>query len=124
MHEALASAGVPRCEYQSRGQGFKDGGEDVRLFRRAALSGRLKPAPSLLLSAVVAEATTISDPAGNAKLAKNTEGGRRKRARDDTAAAAILAVSLAERMTRGKPVPDPAPACSFYIVGDDGEEEA
>lgn len=40
------------------------------------------------------EAVVACDPAGNAKLAK--AGGRRVRARDDVAAAAILAVALGE----------------------------
>ena len=50
-------------------------------------------APSLLLRSAMAEARTVSDPAGNAKLAKHNQGGRRVRARDDVAAAAILAVA-------------------------------
>ena len=51
----------------------------------------------LLLRSAMAEARTISDPAGNSKLSKSTEGGRRKRARDDAAAAAILAVAAGAR---------------------------
>ena len=42
-------------------------------------------------------AGTVSDPSGNAKLAKGGEGGRRERARDDAVAAAILAVSVGQR---------------------------
>ena len=50
------------------------------------------------------EARTISDPAGNAKLAKGPQGGRRLRARDDAAAAAVLAVSAGVRQpARPKP---------------------
>ena len=45
----------------------------------------------------MAEARTFSDPAGNAKLCKGTEGGRRMRAKDDAAAATILAVSAGVR---------------------------
>ena len=41
----------------------------------------------------MSEARTITDVAGNSKLAKRCEGGRRGNARDDLAAAAILAVS-------------------------------
>ena len=29
-----------------RGQGFRDGAEDVRAFRRACLEGKVTPAPS------------------------------------------------------------------------------
>ena len=41
----------------------------------------------------MAEAVVIADPAGNEKLAKCTQGGRRSRARDDATAAAILAAA-------------------------------
>ena len=85
-----------------RGMGFRDGGEDVRQFRRAALEQRVRPMPSLLLTSAMAEARTISDPAGNSKLCKGHEGGRRPSARDDAAAAAILAVGLSERMPKRK----------------------
>ena len=76
-----------------RGQGFKDGGQDVRDFRAAVLAGRVRPARSLLLNAAMGEARVTGDPAGNWKLAKSTQGGRRANARDDSAAAAILAVA-------------------------------
>ena len=56
---------------------------------------------SLLLRSALAEARTVSDPAGNEKLSKKIgQGGRRMRARDDAAAAAILAV--AEGVRRGE----------------------
>ena len=45
----------------------------------------------------MAKARTVSDPTGNAKLCKGAEGGRRIRARDDAAAAGILAVSAGQR---------------------------
>ena len=57
----------------------------------------MTPAVSLLLRSAMSEAVVVTDPAGNAKLAKNSESGRRKRARDDAAAAAILAVSAGIR---------------------------
>ena len=81
-----------------RGQGYKDGAEDVRLFRRAIFENKVIPSESLLLRAAFSEAVTVSDPAGNAKLAKSGEGSKRGRAKDDSAAAAILAV--AEGMRR------------------------
>lgn len=76
-----------------RGMGWKDGAEDVRSFRRAALEGRLAFPPSTLIRSSFAEARTISDPAGNEKLAKSTQAGRRRNARDDAVAACILAVA-------------------------------
>ena len=81
-----------------RGQGFKDGSSAVRAWRKATASRKLKVvAPARLLTRALAEAVTVSDPAGNEKLAKNTEGGRRKRARDDLAAASLLAVEYGIR---------------------------
>ena len=80
--------------------GFRDGAEDVDRFRRAVLRGEVRPPVSLLLRSAMAEARTVADPAGNEKLAKATQGGRRERARDDAVAAAILAV--AEGTRRGK----------------------
>ena len=97
LRDALDAAGCPLAPLHVRGQGFKDGGEDVRGFRRACLEGRVVPRRSLLMRAAMAEARTVPDPAGNEKLAKGGEGGRRQRARDDAAAAAILAVALGVR---------------------------
>ena len=97
LRDALDKAGVPMAAFETRGMGYRDGAEDVRQFRRACAEGRVAPSPSLLLRSAMAEARTVSDPAGNAKLAKNAQGGRRARARDDAAAAAILAVAAGVR---------------------------
>lgn len=97
LRDVLKASGLPRVRLELRGMGFKDGGEDVRAFRRAVAEGRVTPVPSLILTSAIAEARCLSDPAGNAKLAKGSEGGRRLRARDDAVAAAILAVSLGAR---------------------------
>lgn len=104
LRDALDRSAVPVAALIVRGQGFRDGGEDVRDFRRACLEGRVVPGQSLLLRNAMSEARVVVDPAGNSKLAKNAEGGRRVRARDDAAAAAILAV--AEGYRKGaKPAP-------------------
>ena len=50
----------------------------------------------------MSEARTDGDPASNWKLAKNTQGGRRLNARDDDAAAGILAVAEEERGFRAE----------------------
>ena len=97
LRDALEKAGVPPAALEVRGMGYRDGAEDVRQFRRACAEGRVAPSPSLLLRSAMAEARTISDPAGNAKLCKGSEGGRRMRAKDAAAAAAILAVSAGVR---------------------------
>ena len=95
--DILARLRVPRVPLAERGMGYRDGGEDVRAFRRACIEGLVIPAPSLLLTAAMGEARTVADPAGNAKLAKSSQGGRRRRAKDDAAAAAILSVALGTR---------------------------
>ena len=97
LRDALKKAGVPRASLSLRGMGFKDGAEDVRAFRRAALEGRVTPIKSLILTSAMSEARCIMDAAGNAKLCKGSEGGRRLRARDDSVAGALLAVSLGSR---------------------------
>ena len=103
LRDALDAAQFPLTKLVVRGMGFMDGGEDVRMFRRAILNGNVKPNVSLLLRSAFAEARTVSDTAGNQKLAKDTQGGRRASARDDAAAAAILAV--AEGVRRGSAPP-------------------
>lgn len=97
LRQNLQHIGMPPTALVTRGQGFRDGGEDVRLFRRAALDGKVSAPVNLLWVAAMAEAVVVSDTAGNAKLAKRGEGGRRLKARDDLVAAAILAVAEGQR---------------------------
>ena len=99
LRDACAKAKIPLTRIIERGMGFKDGAEDVRNFRKACLDGAVVPVQSLLMRSAMSVARTISDPSGNAKLAKAKEG-KRPGARDDAAAAAILAVSSG---TREKP---------------------
>ena len=101
LRDALLKAGISRTGFSLRGMGYKDGGEDVRLFRRGIMEGKVTPLRSLVLRSAMAEARTVSDPAGNSKLAKGTEGQRRRRATDDAAAAAILAVAEGLRRSAG-----------------------
>ena len=103
LRQALDDARFPACTFSARGMGFHDGGEDVRLFRRACLAGRVAPLPSLLMRSAMSEAVVLADPAGNEKLSKGSEGARRVRAKDDAVAAAILAVAEGER--RGAEAP-------------------
>ena len=98
LREKLESVGFPLARLEIRGMGFRDGAEDVRAFRSACLGGRVAPVESLLLTAAMSEARVAIDTAGNSKLAKGSEGGRRVRAKDDAAAAAILAVSAGVRL--------------------------
>ena len=97
LRQTLEAVAFPLADLIERGQGYKDGGEDVRDFRRSVIGGKVLPAGSLLLDAAMAEARVTGDPAGNWKLAKATQGGRRANARDDASAAAILAVAAGSR---------------------------
>ena len=92
LADALDAARVPPGVMSLRGMGYRDGGEDCRLFVRACAEGRVIPAKSLLLRSAMGAARTVSDAAGNIKLTKV-----RQRARDDAAVAAVLAVAAGVR---------------------------
>ena len=100
LRDALKMAGIPLTKLELRRQGWKDGGEDVRLFRTACIKGEVTPLRSLVLTSGMSEARVTIDATGNSKLAKGTEGGRRLKARDDSVAAAILSVGLGRRRAR------------------------
>ena len=95
----LNALDFPTADLVLRGMGFIDGAADVRGFQLAALSGQVAPVKSLLLRASMREARLVGDVAGNWKLAKGSEGGRRSRAKDDVVAAMILAVAVGRRGT-------------------------
>ena len=96
LRDAMDALGLG-VELVCRGQGFKDGADDVRRFRRNIIDKTVNQLPSILLRAAMSEAVTIGDPAGNEKLAKQGESGRRQKSRDDAAAAVILAVAELDR---------------------------
>ena len=102
LREVLERISFPLAGLVVRGQGFKDGAEDVREFRRACLNDQVRPRRSLLLRSAMAGARVVTDPAGNAKLAKGTEGGRRLDHRDDSVAASILAVAEGQRRAKAE----------------------
>ena len=102
LRDALDSARMPPGRpVIARGGGWRDGGEDLRRFVRMVMERQVSAPVSLLLRSAIGEARTLADPGGNLKLAKNSQSGRRLRARDDIAAAAILAIAEADR--RGVP---------------------
>ena len=96
LRQVLEAVGFPMAALVTRGMGYLDGGSDVRRFRAAVLDGHVHARRSLLLRSAMAGARTVTDAAGNAKLAKASEG-RRARARDDAVAAAILAIAEGRR---------------------------
>ena len=102
LADALDAARFPRVPLVERGQGYRDGGEDVNDFRTATLRGRVVPLRSLLMRSAMGEARVAMDAAGNAKLMK-FGAGKRSRGRDDAASAAVLAVAIGERRARTAP---------------------
>ena len=112
LRQALEAVSFPSCPLMVRGQGYKDGGADVREFRKACIDERVRPRRSLLMRAAMSGARVQTDPAGNAKLAKGGQG-RRTRCRDDAAAAAILAVAEGRRRAAQAEV---RPAFQYAIV--------
>ena len=102
LKQHLEAVRFPLTELFERGQGFRDGGQDVRDFRAAVLGDHVRPSRSLLLKAAMSEARVTGDPAGNWKLAKHVQGGRRANARDDACAAAVVAVSAGYRRWSAK----------------------
>ena len=112
LREALRDVNFPVCPLILRGMGYRDGGEDVRAFRAAVLDGHVTPRRSLLLRSAMMTARVVIDTAGNAKLAKGAEGGRRLRSRDDAVASSILAVATGARRRR-----QPGPSVSHAVAG-------
>ena len=56
LKQHLEAVSFPLAELVERGQGFKDGGQDVRDFRAAVLGDHVRPSQSLLLRAAMNEA--------------------------------------------------------------------
>ena len=100
--DALEAVGISAQTVLTRGMGWKDGSEDVRAFQRAVQEHRIKTPVSMAARSAFAGAVTIADPAGNLKLTKGSEGGRRARHKDDLAAASVLAISAGVRYWRGE----------------------
>ena len=75
LRDALDVAGIPGADLQVRGQGFRDGGEDLRDFRRACLEGHVTPGKSLLMRSAMGEARVVTDPAGNSNCQRRRRAG-------------------------------------------------
>ena len=108
LRDALDASAMPECPLVIRRMGPFDGGEDMADFRHAMLDGVARPVENGLLTDAMAEARSVTNSGGQVFLAKGTQGGRRSRARDDAAAAAILAVAAGYRQWhRSKPTRRP-----------------
>ena len=79
LEDGLEAVGIQPQLVHKRRMGWKDGSEDVRNFQRGVHEGRIRTPVSLAFRSALSGAVTISDPAGNLKLAKGSEGTRRSR---------------------------------------------
>ena len=103
LEDGVRDARLSLPEPTWRGQGWRDGAQDVRSFRAAVLEGRVAAPVSLAMRAAFAEAKVVADSAANEKLAKAGEGQHRRRGRDDLAAAIVQAVAEGERRGASQP---------------------
>ena len=105
LRDALAGyRAFDRSVLLMRGMGWRDGSEDLSLFRGEVLEARLSAPESLLLRSALAEARTVMDQSANIKLVRSKAAhGRRFRAKDDALAALVLAVAEGVRMRRCPP---------------------
>ena len=74
LEDGVTEARLSLPEPTWRGQGWRDGAEDVRAFRAAVLENRVAAPVSLAMRAAFAEAQTVSDASANEKLAKAGRG--------------------------------------------------
>ena len=92
--QVFDAAGLrPTVRVEWRGQGWKDGSEDLRRFQRACATDRVRTSESLLMASSIEGSQVMTDPAGNQKLDK-----RDAKSRIDALQAAILAVSAGLRL--------------------------
>ena len=105
LQDAMSKAGWKNIPVDFRGQGFRDGALDVRLFRKTCLDQQITVPVSWSLRAAMAGSRTVSDAAGNEKLAKQSEAGRRRYHKDDICSSLIVATALyaRRRAMREKP---------------------
>ena len=119
LREACSDGGIPPAAVVIRGMGYKDGSDDVRRFRRMVAERWVKTPVSLLLRSALAGAVTVSDPAGNHKLAKAKDTPERRDGhRDDAVAATILGVAEGHRYLARQPKYELAAAFSGFIPWD------
>ena len=88
--------------------GFKDGAEDVRAFRRACAEGKRDARPFAASTRRDGRGPDRERPGRQCQaIERARKGGAASRAKDDAAAAAVLAVSAG---VRNPPQGTPAPA--------------
>ena len=86
------------CEISERRMGPYDGANDLIRFRRMVLDGKIKAKKQLIMRHCLSGARTVFDINDNERVAKNTQGNRSLRTRDDCAISAMLAVASGSRI--------------------------
>ena len=97
LEEALAAARVPFARLEKR-VSHRHGGDDLRDFRRAIITGRVKAEKSLLMRHSLRGSRVFIDRSGASRLARGSESGRLRAHRDDPTSAAILAIAVGHRL--------------------------
>jgi phage terminase large subunit-like protein len=95
-------------ELEEFGQGWKDMAPAIEFFTECALTGRLHHAGHPVLSACVANAITVPDPAGNMKIDKGKSNSRGT-TRVDGAVALVMALGTARKRVE-------APKPSYQVL--------
>jgi phage terminase large subunit-like protein len=85
------------------GQGFREMGPAIQWFAELALTGRIRHGGHPVLTAAVAGAILISDPAGNQKIDKE-RSSKRGPVRVDGAVALAMALELGKRFIGQVPI--------------------
>ena len=96
LKQELAEVGADDVPLHEVGQGFKDMAPALEYFAELALTGRLRHGGHPVLTACVANAIVVSDPAGNQKFDKD-KSNKRATARIDGAVALAMALGTARR---------------------------
>lgn len=92
----LSDMGLDELPLEPYGQGFKDMAPAVEQFAECALTGRLRHGDNPVLTACVANAITVSDPAGNMKIDKE-KSNKAALLRIDGAVTLAMALGIAKR---------------------------
>ena len=75
LRQILEAVRFPTAHMIVRGQGYKDGGEDVRGFRAAVLGGLVSPVDSLLLTSAMSEGAGDHRSGGQLEAVEGYGGG-------------------------------------------------
>lgn len=105
----MVDEGLGDLPLEEFGQGFRDMAPAIEYFAELALTGRLRHGGHPVMTACVANAVTVSDPAGNLKIDKE-RSNRSSTTRIDGAVTLAMALGIAKRFERDGPAAVEIPA--------------